>query len=217
MPVVVDADRVRGARRLVAAGCDLIISDDGFQHHALARDLDIVVVDGARRFGNGWCLPAGALREPPANLARADIVVVHNGAVGGDEYAMTTHINDAIKLGDSGAPDAKTRPLKAFADAPIHAIAGVGNPSRFFQQLRAQGLTITAHEFPDHHQFSAADFAFATDGAAILMTEKDAVKCEAVVGLSECAARAGQCWVVPLRVEVGEGLLVAIEKVALAR
>ena len=206
--VVADPVRVRGARWLVEkCACDIIVSDDGFQHFALMRDLDIVVVDGERRFANGWCLPAGALREPPSALARAGLVVVHGDATAKQamdgEYTMHTHIDRARSLDGT-----KTRRLAEFAEQHLHAVAGIGNPARFFRQLSAHGIHVTPHEYPDHHGFTAADFAFASDGAGVLMTEKDAVKCAGFLP-QEIASR---CWVVAQQVSLADELLREVDR-----
>ncbi len=200
VPVMAGPDRLRSARLLVgdAHGCDIIISDDGFQHLEMARDLDIVVIDGERRFGNGWCLPAGPLREPLNALARAGIVIVNGEPEAGELHTMKMHIDHAVPLHGK-----QTRALREFAGQPVHAVAGIGNPGRFFRQLQAHGIDLMPHEYPDHHRFTAADFAFAADGATVLMTEKDAVKCEALMP-AETAAR---CWVVPLRLALAPALL----------
>ena len=177
------ADRVAAARALLAAqpACDVVLSDDGLQHYALARDVEIGVVDAARGFGNGWLLPAGPLREPPARLAGVDAVVLN----GGEAHASVTLIPPAtarFTLRLEGRefrnllnPD-RTAGAELFRGKRVHAVAGIGNPQRFFRHLQALGLEFTAHPFPDHHPFAATDLEFA--GAdAVLMTEKDAVKC----------------------------------------
>jgi len=171
-PVIVDPGRVRGARALVAGhGCDVVISDDGLQHYALARDMEIAVVDGERRHGNGFCLPAGPLREPPARLREVDLVVV-NGDPRAGEYRMRIRplVFRALKK------DGPDRPLDHFAGQTVHAIAGIGNPNRFFSLLRDLGMVVQAHAYPDHHRFRMDEISFA-DGQPIIMTEKDAVKC----------------------------------------
>jgi tetraacyldisaccharide 4'-kinase len=169
LPVFVDRDRVAAGRRLVAEGCDLILADDGLQHRRLGRDIEIEVLDGERRHGNGRLLPAGPLREPADRSV--DFRVVNGGQAGEGEWAMQLAIGDARPL--QGGPE---RPLASFAGLPVHAVAGIGNPGRFFQALRARGLEPIEHAFPDHHAYAAADFRFDTPGE-ILMTEKDAVKC----------------------------------------
>ncbi|MEO8626524.1 MAG: tetraacyldisaccharide 4'-kinase [Betaproteobacteria bacterium] len=179
-PVFAGRKRAAAALALLAAHpqCDVIISDDGLQHYALARDIEIAVVDGERRFGNGWLLPAGPLREPVARLSQTDAVVV-NGTIGIQQIRAAQFRMQLV--GDSFANIAKPQmraPAAAFCGKSAHAIAGIGHPQRFFAQLEALGLDVRAHAFPDHHAFAADDLAFAGD-AIVLMTEKDAVKCAA--------------------------------------
>jgi tetraacyldisaccharide 4'-kinase len=181
-PTVVDADRVRGAQWLVSRGARVILCDDGLQHLALARDGAIVVLDGARGLGNGRLLPAGPLREPATGLADADLLVVNGAplhpslrelAAQGTLLRMDLEAREAVPLAPAGA----RRPLSSFAGTPVHAVAGIGNPQRFFQDLRAHGLTLLEHPFADHHPLAAAELDF-DDDLPVLMTEKDAVKCD---------------------------------------
>lgn len=195
LPVFVDRDRVAAARRLVAAGCNLIIADDGLQHLRLGRDLEIEVVDGARRHGNGRLIPAGPLREPAGR--RVDHRVVNGGQAGPGEWPMRLALGEAVPL-DGGAP----RPLASFAGTPVHAIAGIGHPARFFDALRAEGLAPLEHPFPDHHDFTEAELAFPTPGPR-LMTEKDAVKCAAFA--------LDDAWAVPVRAHLPEALFAALQ------
>jgi tetraacyldisaccharide 4'-kinase len=148
---------------------DVVILDDGLQHYRLRRDLEIAVVD-ARGLGNGFLLPAGPLREPAWRLRSADAVVA-NGLSRKQDFAM-------VLAGDMlhRMTDARDRqPLKAFAGQKVHAVAGIGDPKRFFLQLVAAGIKVQPHPFPDHHAFVPADLEFG-DGLPVLMTEKDAVK-----------------------------------------
>ena len=173
VPVAAGPNRIAASRILVRRSkCDVILSDDGLQHLRLARDVEIVVVDGVRRHGNGRCMPAGPLREPLSRLASVDLVVV-NGEAREGELGMRLAAADAVSLagGEAG------RPLDSFRGAPVHAVCGIGHPERFFRTLEAHGLTIVRHPFPDHHAFNGEEIRFA-DGAPVLMTEKDAVKCE---------------------------------------
>lgn len=170
-PVAVDADRIAAANALVEAGCDVLIADDGLQHLRLGRVLEIEVQD-ARGLGNARVMPAGPLREPlPARLA--DFRVVHGREPHGTDVPMRLELSDARRLGGT-APS--SRPLSGFAGRPVHAVAGIGHPARFFRALRDAGLTVLEHAFPDHHTFTDADFAAMRD-APVLMTGKDAVKC----------------------------------------
>jgi tetraacyldisaccharide 4'-kinase len=185
---LVASDRVAAARELVARGAQVILADDGLQHLRMRRDCELLVVDGARGFGNGRVLPAGPLRESQSRALTVDALVV-NGGVPGDPLRgvpseliavalrMRLVAADAQQVNRAGG----TRPLEAFRGRPVHAVAGIGNPKRFFADLRARGLEVIEHPFPDHHVFVAADLDFG-DGLAVLMTEKDAVKCSHVAG-----------------------------------
>lgn len=171
-PMAVGPDRAAAAQALIDHhACTVIIADDGLQHYALARDIEILVIDGVRRFGNGMCLPAGPLREPLARLKEVDLVVT-NGLAGRQEYPMKMVGGVARRLND---PHSEC-PLTQFAGQTVHAVAGIANPLRFFTSLRNAGLRIVEHAFPDHHAFKPEDVSYA-DGAPVLMTEKDAVKC----------------------------------------
>ena len=172
-PVAVCARRVAAAKYLIDDfHCDVIISDDGLQHYALQRDIEIAVIDGLRRFGNGYCLPAGPLREPIERLQEVDLVIVNGEVEQDDEYSMRFSGSDAVNLANQ-----TVKPLSEFSQQPCHAVAGIGNPERFFQLLKQQGVTFDAHAFPDHYHFTAADLNF-KDECPVLMTEKDAVKCQ---------------------------------------
>jgi tetraacyldisaccharide 4'-kinase len=181
---IVGRDRVAAARALVERRVDLVIADDGLQHLRLARDCEIVVIDGARGFGNRRLLPAGPLREPVSRVAKADFLIV-NGAMEHSSLTrvglpvaravqMTLQPGPALRVDGRESP----RPLEDFRGRPVHAVAGIGNPARFFRDLRARGLEVIEHPFPDHHPFAQADLSFA-DELPVLMTEKDAVKCAA--------------------------------------
>ncbi len=172
-PMAVAPDRVAAARLLVEQhNCNIIISDDGLQHYALARDIEIVIVDGQRQFGNQLCLPAGPLREPLNRINQSDFIVF-NSPLSTTDFAMQLEQGSAVNLADS----ALTKSLHQFSGKTIHAVAGIGNPQRFFEQLRKQNMSVIEHSFPDHHSFSQTDLQF-SDDLAILMTEKDAVKCQ---------------------------------------
>jgi tetraacyldisaccharide 4'-kinase len=199
-PTVVAVDRVAAARALAARGVDVIVADDGLQHVRLARDCEIVVIDGARGFGNGRLLPAGPLREGLRRLARVDALVV-NGTAGHASLAqrlpagaltMVLHATEAVRLDAHEAP----RPLASFHGERVHAVAGVGNPARFFATLRGCGLKVIEHPFPDHHPFAAAELAFG-DELPVLMTEKDAVKCVAFAN--------PRLWYVPVAAQLPAG------------
>ena len=172
-PVVVGDDRVEAVQELLRVNdCDVVISDDGLQHYALTRDIEIVVIDGERRFGNGRCLPAGPLREPVTRLADVDLVVA-NGRAAANEHAMSIEPRAFVHLrsGERLPPDA----FQTDPTTMVHAVAGIGNPQRFFDTLHALGIDVDPRPFEDHHSFVAADLSFA-DTAPIVVTEKDAVK-----------------------------------------
>lgn len=183
-PVAIGRDRPAAAQLLVQAGCDVVVSDDGLQHYALARDCEVVVVDGERRFGNGWLLPAGPLREPPARLETADAVVVNGEQSFPGALSMRLQATGAVSL-----IDGTTKPLDEFVGRSVHAVAGIGNPERFFNMLKTWGIDVVGHALPDHARLRAADISFA-DGHPVLMTEKDAVKCGRIAG--------PQHWYVPV-------------------
>ncbi len=175
-PVWVGKRRAEVARALLTArpDCDVIVSDDGLQHYALQRDVEVVVVDGARRFGNGLLLPAGPLREPLSRLESVDAVVVNGGELSSGEYGMQL-AGDCFRLLKQAQ---LTAPVSAFVGKRLHAVAGIGDPARFFAHLRKLGLTVVEHPFPDHHAFQPDELQF-DNADAILLTEKDAVKCAA--------------------------------------
>ncbi len=207
-PVFADPDRVRAARALLVeaeGGCDIVIADDGLQHYRLARDIEIALADGARGYGNGLCLPAGPLREPLSRLREVDLQVVLGEARGTREWGMRLVAARRLhRLDGTAAAEAA-----ALRGRPVHAVAGIGHPARFFAQLRALGLDILEHPFPDHHSYTAADLAFGDD-LDIIMTEKDAVKCER---LDLGGARA---WSLAVEAEpapgLGERLLALLEE-----
>lgn len=196
-PVWIGKNRPAVIRALLAENphCNVIISDDGLQHCAMKRDFEIVVVDGLRRFGNGRILPFGPMREPAHRILSVDAVVVNDGVsdIASDEYAM--------KLKGTNFYDLHNPKHQVSADyflgKSVHAIAGIGNPVRFFNSLSQLGINFEPHAFPDHHQFQMEDLQL--PGAdIILMTEKDAVKC------SKFEVRG--VWVLPVRAKLTGGL-----------
>jgi tetraacyldisaccharide 4'-kinase len=202
-PVWVGRDRVATATAALAAHpqCDVVLCDDGLQHYRLRRDVEIAVVDGVRGFGNGYLLPAGPLREPVARLATVDAVVVNGGAAASGQYAMRLGGAVFYQLTDPN----QTATAADFLHSNNHAVAGIGHPQRFFDHLRTLGLSFTPHPFPDHHPYSADDLAYA-DCDALLLTEKDAVKCAAFA--------TEQCWVLRVDAQVSPALTqLILEKV----
>lgn len=195
-----DRDRVAAARALAAEGCDIVVCDDGLQHYRLARDLEIEVIDARRRYGNGQLLPAGPLREPVERAARCDFHVVNgmdgDAPPGFGEWPMRLLADRALPL-LGGRP----QPLSSFAGQRVHAVAGIGDPERFFAMLRALGIAVVPHAFADHHRYGPGDFEFGSD-LPVLMTEKDAVKCTAFVGERHYS--------VPIRAELPEAFWIAL-------
>ncbi len=173
VPVAVGRDRPAAARLLLDAGCDVVIADDGLQHYRLARDVEICVIDGVRRFGNRRLLPAGPLREPMSRLQRVDLRVCNGGTAAEVEYAMRLEGGEVVSLAGD-----RRESLQAFAGQRVHAVAAIGNPRRFFDSLRSACVDVIEHAFADHHRFVPADLDFADD-LPLLMTDKDAVKCRA--------------------------------------
>lgn len=211
VPVWRGVDRGRAARALLAAhrDCDVIVSDDGLQHYRLARDLEVALIDGARGFGNGLPLPAGPLREPVSRLSRCDFVVVkapRTATIAWNGAAVDMHLHGTrfVNLVD---PESSTGP-EQMADREVHAVAGIGEPKPFFAALRALGLTIVEHPFPDHHRFVATDFGFGAD-AIVVMTEKDAVKCRSFASRT--------WWTLPVDAELPTGfaarIVAALERI----
>jgi len=197
--VRVDADRAAAAKALIAAGCNLIICDDGLQHYRLHRDLEIEVIDGQRGYGNGRLIPAGPLREPAERGERCDFRVV-NGGVESPSPIYGRGVGERVRDDSTPSPlnvphwpmhldsphveplaGGRPIPLSRFQGHRIHAVAGIGHPERFFAALRAQGLAVVPHAFPDHHHYTPEDLHFSSD-LPILMTEKDAVKCTGFAG-----------------------------------
>lgn len=173
-PVVIGINRAAAVRELLKNfNCNIVISDDGLQHYSLGREIEIVMIDGDRGLGNHQLLPAGPLRERKSRLKKTHFVVVH-GSNKKEKYTMQLQPREFISVVN---PEHKIN----FADFPtrkIHAVAGIGNPQRFFSVLHQAEFELTTHAFPDHHLYQPKDLDFA-ETLPILMTEKDAVKCAA--------------------------------------
>jgi len=206
-PVWIGRDRVAAARGLLAAqpACDVLVSDDGLQHYRLARSVEIAVIDAARGFGNGLLLPAGPLREPASRLAEVNAVVrlvardaPRATARDGRETVMTHAPLPWRNLKDS----ARVADVAVWRAGAVHALAGIADPQRFFAMVRSLGIAAIEHPFPDHHAFRAGDLAF-PEAAAILMTQKDAVKCADLAD--------DRCWYLPLKAELDPALVALVE------
>ncbi len=203
--VRVDRDRVAAAKALAAAGCDVVVCDDGLQHYQLARDIEIEVQDARRGYGNRRLLPAGPLREPVRRVGDCAFRILNLGVASADEtqniagfgeWPMSLRPLLARPLGGGRA-----QPLSAFVGQRVHAVAGIGDPERFFAMLRAAGIGVVPHAFPDHHAYGPGDFSFGSP-LPVLMTEKDAVKCTVFADARMHA--------VPVDAQLPEGFWVAL-------
>ena len=191
-PIGLGADRVRAGQALLQQypDIDLLVADDGLQHYALARDIEIIVVR-ERANGNRFCLPAGPLREPLGRLQQADLVIDRDG----------NEISERLGVCWNLQQPAQTRELASFIGQPLQALAAIGFPELFFQQLRAAGLQVEGHAYPDHYPFSEQDLA-GYAGEKLLVTHKDAVKLSAIA----LGDRWSNIWVVPLELTLSDDL-----------
>ena len=174
VPFFIDKNRVRAIKKLTKShDCDVIISDDGLQHYKMGRHIEIIVIDGKRRFGNNLTFPAGPLRESSKRKDTVDFIVNNSGPTDENEYLMNISPTKFIHLKSGKAYSIEDWPMHK----QVHAVAGLGNPGRFFDLLDKLGFDIIRHPFPDHHNFLSSDI-FYLDHLPIIMTEKDASKCK---------------------------------------
>jgi len=193
VPVIVGKKRARAAKKMVADHpVNIIVSDDGLQHYALQRDIEIALIDSHLKLGNGRLLPAGPLREPRERLDTVDMIICKGKCEGGHYFEAA--LQDAWKLTQ---PDTK-RPLKNFIGQPVNALAGIAQPQHFFRLLAEQGIAAFKHPLADHHDLSPEDFDTGND-YPVLITEKDAVKCQGLEGTWK-----DRVWVVPMTLAVPE-------------
>ena len=181
--------------------CDVVLCDDGLQHYRLQRDVEIAVVDAERGFGNGHMLPAGPLREPVSRLKTVDAVVMNGGSFDTNLGANLPGLYEMHLSGDVfyNLLDPTRKATAAdFHQLKNHAVAGIGNPQRYFQHLETLGIAFIPHVFPDHYPYSADELAFA-DCEALLLTEKDAVKCSSFAD--------ARFWVLPVHAQIDPALL----------
>ena len=196
-PVVVAPKRAMAVQSLLKnQNCNIIISDDGLQHYGLQRDIEIVVLDGTRRFGNKYCLPAGPLREHISRLNSVDFIVTTGETMQYKLKPLRGVCNNKL-----------SQDLVELRGQTVHAVAGIGNPTRFFSILRDYGLKLHCHEWLDHHDYCPADIQF-NDELPVIMTEKDAVKCQDFAN--------SQHWYLPIEAQLpksyGEDLLQLLKK-----
>ena len=208
-PVVVDSDRVAAVEYLMTeCDVDVVLSDDGLQHYRMHRDLEIAVLDGRRGLGNGQCLPAGPLREPPGRLRSVDFIVLNGEAVADSLASPAWPSRHAVSMTLQPTFFRHLRSGQRVAahdwtgSLGVHAVAGIGNPERFSATLRTLGLAPMLHHFPDHHAFTPTDLVF-NDDLPVVMTSKDAVKCEAFAP--------DNAWVLEVAAEVDPVLAQAIK------
>lgn len=193
-PVAVGPVRADSARLLLEnEACDVIISDDGLQHYALHRDIEIVVIDGVRRFGNNFCLPSGPLREPQERIQEVDFVICNGGEPEENEILMQLEGAYAINMQTQ-----ERKPLVEFKELSCQAMAGIGNPQRFFDLLKQYGLECQTDSFPDHYAYTEKDIRY-QGVQAVLMTEKDAVKC--------LSFASEQHWFVPVQAKLDSSFI----------
>ena len=198
-PVVVAKKRAKGAKELVEKyNCNIILCDDGMQHYSLARDIEIAVIDGQRRFGNNYCFPAGPLREPKNRIFKADLIVSKYNARA-CEHKMDYTYNQLVSLNELP----KTIPVSDLHGMTVHAIAGINNPDHFFSYLRSHKLELIIHKFPDHYSFTKDDVRF-DDNFPVVMTEKDAVKC--------LNYSSDKHWYVPISAELPKSFIYDLDK-----
>ncbi len=177
VPVVVDPDRVNAVKEVLKTGSiDIVLSDDGLQHTRLGRQLEIVIIDGKRGLGNGFLLPAGPLRESPKRLNSVNVVVRHGGVPKSSESSMETSLGAVVNINDG-----RESTLVSFVEKECVVLTAIANPDRFFQQLSDEGLQFERVEYSDHHYFSFEDLQ-RYQNKTVLMTEKDAVKCQNFAG-----------------------------------
>ena len=198
-PVVVAKKREKGAKELVEKyNCNIILCDDGMQHYSLARDIEIAVIDGQRRFGNNYCFPAGPLREPKSRIFKADLIVSKYNART-CEHKMDYTYHQLVSLNELS----KTIPISDLHGMTVHAIAGINNPDHFFSYLRSHKLELIIHKFPDHYSYTEDDVKF-DDNFPVVMTEKDAVKC--------LNYSSDKHWYIPISAELSKSFVCDLDK-----
>ena len=197
VPVIVDPNRARAVQYAVEHfACNVIVSDDGLQHYGSHREVEVVVVDGVRRFGNAYCLPAGPLREPVSRLKTADFIV-NNGGTHDNEVSMKLIPGPLVNL----IEPSKTLPLAGLRGQKFHAIAGIGHPERFFNSLASLGVQVLPHPLADHAKLTPEHLIF-PDQLPVRMTHKDAIKCRHFAGPN--------CWYLPVTAVCDESFYLSL-------
>ncbi len=198
-PIAVARSRSAAIQFLVQhTACNIILSDDGLQHYAMERDLEIAIIDATKRHGNALSLPAGPLREPISRLASVDLVVVNGGKLSQPAFSLC-----GTELFRVHNPNIRTS-VYALQGKTVHAVAAIGSPQRFFNYLHSFGLDIIEHVYPDHYAFREQDFQIFSDQDIVVMTEKDAVKCR-------CFAQNNH-WYLPVSAELNSVFIARFER-----
>jgi len=211
LPVVVSANRVAAVKHLIATfDIECVLCDDGLQHYALQRDLEVAVVDSVYRLGNCFVLPAGPLREPVGRLDTVDMTVYSGNNRSVPDYLPGYSLagSNFVSVNDSG----NVVPVASFSGKTVHAVAGIASPQNFYESLRANSINVVQHEFPDHAAYKRSDLLF-NDELPVVMTEKDMVKCSRF--------EIPNCWYVPVAALLDDSVIVEflahIERVFLTR
>lgn len=203
MPVVVCRDRCAALNKLLHEhDCNIVVSDDGLQHHRLPRDIEIVVLDASRGVGNGLCLPMGPLREPKKRLKQVDYVI-EQGGQGDEAFELVADLCYPLVGSEKGRLPLSEL-LSRASGKRCYAVAGIGNPERFFSALKALDPQIEVLAFPDHHAFSFQDIDLGDQDSMILMTEKDAIKCKTFADQRH--------WALPVRAQPSEAFIASISQ-----
>ena len=214
-PVIVDPDRCRAVDKIAGdTDCDVIISDDGLQHYAMSRFIEINITDAGRLYGNGLCLPAGPLSETKNRLKSVDYIVYNVSRAPlkfQEQYKNTIQKSDNkeffmdydfLTLNALSGQTGRSMTLSDFKDKTIHAVAGIGDPGQFFKLLQRCGINVIEHPFADHYRYQQEDFVF-DDSYPIIMTEKDAVKCQSFLTLESLP----DLWCLPIKARVDSLLI----------
>ena len=199
-PVVICPNRSEAVKFLSKKEVDVIISDDGLQHYKMFRDIEIAVVDGVRKFGNGMLLPSGPLREPKGRLKQVDYIVVN----GGDKIYKNDIIMRTMPIALINMKTGQEYPPDFLINKDIHAIAGIGDPNKFFKDLLSMNYSITEHPFKDHHTFSNNDFK-GLESTIIIMTHKDAIKCQFL------SINNGNCFYMKIGVKISDKFYTSVK------
>ena len=209
VPVYAGANRLESIEQLLTEQkCDVVVSDDGMQHYKLPRDIQIAVIDGKRQLGNGYCLPAGPLREKKERLKECDFVVMNNDVMTINNRDEKRYFEMAL-IGQTliNLSTLEAKPLSDLHGETIQALTGIGNPQRFYTSLEDAGVKVIENSFPDHYAFLKSDLNF-DEASTVIMTEKDAVKCKPL--LDNDSNKAKQYWCLPVTAKIPNEFNIAL-------